>query len=82
VANGTDSGPKALPGSFSFAGKRKAQARTGQLRHKSEGRFVVSCEAMFCWRQAAGGERRSIRGKSRSVGEGQRGDIMACTVRD
>jgi len=35
VANGTDSGPKALPGSFSFPIR-------GLMRHEPEGKFVVS----------------------------------------
>ena len=78
MANGTDSGPKALPGSFSFAGKAETQARTGRFRHKSEGRFVICCELTFCWRQTGSGGVR----KSRSAGEGQCGDIMACTVCD
>jgi len=44
VADGTDSGPKALPGSFPGPARR-------WLRHESEGRFVVFPRGALCGRR-------------------------------
>jgi len=48
VANGTDSGPKALPGSFSFPVSWPGRGRT---RHESGDGFVVVMGGALCGRR-------------------------------
>jgi hypothetical protein len=71
VANGTDSGPKALPGSFSLP---LGGQRTGRTGHGSGRRFVINPEghvqpeAWHGWHRVA-----AIAARWRGQGEGYHG---------
>jgi hypothetical protein len=72
VASGTDSGPKALPGSFSFS----RLTPVGTIR--PAGSFVLGGDKVRRGDQVRRPGTRFVV----CPGEREYGDIMACTVRD
>ena len=82
MANGTASGPKALPGSFSLFARAAARSW-----HESGGRFVAyggprPAEESTRPAEEISGQRQDRQWRVAVSRRGPDGDIMACTVGD